>query len=203
MIERSINLDPVVFDNEYVRRKYALDLGNLFIPSDAGDPRHDYVTQGRHISPKYSSCGDWWNFVPWSMGCVEDELINRDDPEIGFKWKSGVNISEVKNGATKWKYWVNYKSELFPKTGDLLLMGSGLEEHVCMVEVLNGTTLQSFDFGQFNSETRKKCSSKKSRVWKNGRLYSPNGNSRVIVGWIDITKIPLNRYAVSLDSFQF
>lgn len=202
--DRTFYLYSVAFDDSERQRQYALDLGNLFIPSDAGDPRHDLVTQGRHIASNYSACGDWWNFVPWCMGCVEPEIINREDKEAGLKWHVQQNISRTYNGAKKFQIWQPYVANSVPAPGDLLFMGDygkGEQEHVCMVESLEGDVLKTFDFGQFNEKTGKKASKRITRTWRNGRLYSSNGSSRAIIGWIDITKVPLNRYAIALDSF--
>jgi hypothetical protein len=201
--ERTFYLDPIAFDDEVPNRQYAVDLGNLFIPSDQGDPRHDFVTQGRHKESNYSSCGDWWNFVPWCMGCTEDDLINRDDAETHLKWRRGKNISHTYNGAKKFKIWQAYVKGVEPKPGDLLFMGTYPKEleHVCMIESVEGDVWNTFDFGQFSPNTGK-CSRKVIRTFKDGRLYSRNGNSRAIIGWIDITKVPLNRYAIALDSFN-
>lgn len=202
-IQRDINLGTIAFnefDREY-KRQYALRLSQLVVPCSDGNVFHDYITQGRHKWNKYSSCGDWWNFIPWMLGCTNPSIINRDDREAGLLWHVEENISRTKNGAVKCKAWVPYSKNSIPNSGDLLFMGfyPKEQEHVCMVEKLEGDTLTTSDFGQFTEG--KKCSLRIKRKWQNGRLYSTNGNSRGIVGWINLCEIPLGRYAVNLDEF--
>lgn len=214
-LTRTFRLDAVglpEFAVESKKREYAVQCCALWCPSVAGNAYHDFVTQGRHTWGSYSSCADQWNALPWMMGCVNRSFLNRADTEAGLTWKAGENISKTYRSAIALGCWVAYKRgsgfERLPQPGDMLLMGdynAGELEHVCVVEdivIEEGTgkvQMTSFDYGQFAHG--KKCSLRVQREWRGGRLYSPSGKSRAIVGWIDVCKVPLNRDAVDLNSF--
>jgi hypothetical protein len=214
-LDRIVNLDatstPTDLKNN-AKRNYAVTCCALWCPSVAGDPAHDFVTQGRHAWPKYSSCGDQWNTLPWMMGCTDPGMINRDDAETGLRWQVQVNISKTLTGAKangSWRPYVSASSvEAIPQPGDMLFIGhydKGELEHVCVVEELTfdeesgATLLRTFDFGQFAEG--KKCSLRVEREWRKGRVYSKSGASRGVIGWVDITAVPLARYAVDLQTF--
>lgn len=218
--------------NDNAKRHYAVRCCELWCPSESGEPYHDFVTQGRHNWGSYSSCADQAHALLWMLGCTTRSFMNRADAEAGLTWAQGVNISKLVSGARALGCWKSYKKadtshgalETIPGPGDILLMGDfskGELEHVAIVDkyefqvddeapqeladsmfpqIPTRLWLHTFDYGQFANG--KKCSLQVRREWKDGRLHSPSGKSRAIIGWVDITKVPLDRYAVDLAQFK-
>jgi hypothetical protein len=171
-----------------IRNKIA-SIAGAVVPYQREHAINKIVTQGRAFYPKYSGCGDLWNYVLDKVG-APDSWVNRDSVTRNMKWKPAINISKPIGAAQKAGAWVKYKPGLYPQKGDLVLIGQepGEMAHVFVVlSVANDGMMKTAEYGQSNNAGGITY----RRINKNGRVESRDGSlGRHIVGWIDAEKIP-------------
>ena len=166
-------------------RNKIVSIVNAVVPYKKDTPQNKLVTQGRAFikKPFYSGCGDLWNHVLVKLD-APDSWINHDVPERGLKWVPSINISKPYGAALKAKAWVEYKKGLFPKKGDLMMIGrdGGETTHVTVVVESDGKG--HMKVGQFGAGDN-------ASAWSEGDI-GPGGmwGKRHINGWIDAEKIP-------------
>ena len=155
-------------------RKAAIALANWAcngsIGRIKGDPVFEMITEGRQKSwmsngkeTTYSSCGDLPHFVIWNLAGKPDpgsipigdqlRVVNRHE---AFGYQVGKNISLLSNVASRNTIQTSLPN-LVPLPGSILLMGSGGNEHVCIVNTYTESELTSFDYGQFVSVDSKEA----------------------------------------------
>jgi len=132
----------------------------------------------------------------WRALGVESALL---DPPF----KVGTGLSRLLQLGQKARAWVNYGPGKVPSPGDAVIVGDdgkGGVQHIYTVTTIstdNGVCIESVDGGQRDSD-RFQTILEKQRVWKAGRDIVYQGSDpgaaqaggRVIVGWIDVTKLP-------------
>jgi hypothetical protein len=184
---------------------YVVELARSVVPCDAADARMHLVCQGRHTAPKYSSCADLGHFVLWALGVCDDRIINRTDAELGITWRSGVNISELRDGARALGCWRDTMRaadvDARPEAGHIVLVGDrtgfGEEEHCFVVLAVEGDTIVSADLGQKHPDTGKQAGRIITRTAsvRGGRLCI---GSRRCLGWVLPEHAPRTRNALEL-----
>jgi hypothetical protein len=125
-------------------------------------------------------------------------------PELEPPYRTGSGISRLVAIARRAGAWIPFSADRRPSPGDAVLVGAGPgeTEHVYTVisvsEDGDNAVVESIDGGQRDA-ARQETISAKQRVWKGRRDIVFAGSDpgaasaagRTIVGWIDVTRLPL------------
>ncbi len=183
--------------------RYAVDAGGANYRR-RGDPVFEEVTEGRCSYSKYSSCGDLCHWLLFRLGVRDERIVNRSTDGGVIPWASGKNLSRLVYCVGK--AFVYAKSQAFSaKPGDILYVR--YPEHVCVLESapagahlnqpFNVTTC---DYGQVIEHAQAGVirTVPLTQKFVNGRFEQKLG-SRELVGWVDISKLRLDTWALLED----
>jgi len=164
-----------------------------------GDPIYDFVTEGRQVWPKYSSCGDLPQFILWALGCKDESIVNRD--VVGSGWEIGQNLSKLVYGTKKHFVWARHNDSRSPSMGNMLYVS--MPEHVSIVIDWNATTMMAVtcDYGQWDYKLGScgKLKTHKLVRTSEGHILV---DARTLRGWVDFTSIPLSVRALVPEDFS-
>lgn len=189
---------------------------NGLIGRTMGDPVFERVTERRQTinaqakknNPNvftYSACGDKEHAILYCLGCRDETLVNRNSDGGKTPWVSGVNISRI----TRHPAFIHAQGKVTPKRGDIFcLMGTKPQtEHVANAEFfdLDMGKAVSWDYGQFLRGTHGGKQVIRVLSYRNGQywLAASGSEDKYLVGWLDITKIPLTESAIVPDDFPY
>lgn len=164
-----------------------------------GNPIYDFVTEGRQVWPKYSSCGDLPQFILWALGCRDEHIVNRD--AVGSGWEIGQNLSKLVYGTKKHFVWAQHNDSRAPAVGDMLYVS--MPEHVSIVIDWNVTAMTAVtcDYGQWDYKLGScgKLKTHKLVCTRDGHTLVDN---RTLQGWLDFTNIPFSARALVPEDFS-
>ena len=186
-----------------ILRQAATALVTYAVNGDAGrnigDTVFNEITEGRAGGKGYSSCGDLCHWMMKCLGCRDESIVNRNDDGGKVPWVSGANLSRIvyHTGAA----WTPSHQGVFASPGDIIYLAlppDPMKEHVLVVLSHDANQLISCDYGQFFNG---KAGGKK-RIRKVSMIGSAMyADDRKIMGWVNITKIPLTTTASVPDDF--
>jgi len=153
-----------------------------------GDPVFERVTEGRAKWRKYSACGDLAHYVLKELGVTDERLVNRNDDGGGVPWVMGKNLSRIVYCAVPAFVWA--RGGLRPQPGDVLYVAS--PEHVCILERIDEAKgkIFTFDYGLWDHRQAKPAGRRVERVFGKVDKHTVRVGSRILRGWLDLTKIP-------------
>lgn len=173
-------------------RRQVVRAARRVVPFKREHATNKVVSQGRAFAPKYSGCGDLWNHVLDVVG-APNEWVNRDSPRRGMKWKAAVNISKPWGAAIRSGAAVKFrKGGPMPKGGDLVLIGQEPQELAHVLVILKKIGPRKYQTAEYGGGSNQSTLS--IREWDvNGRTVGDRLGNRLLVGWIDADKIPVDR----------
>lgn len=149
------------------------------------------VSQGRAFAPKYSGCGDLWNYVLDVVG-APDNWVNRDSARRGSKWKAAVNLSKPWGAALNFGAVIKFKKGgPWPKAGDLLLIGREPQELAHAIVITKKLGPRRYQTAEYGAASNAGVIGE--RVFDETGLCTSDKFKRHIVGWIDAGKIPVDK----------
>lgn len=149
------------------------------------------VSQGRAFAPKYSGCGDLWNYVLDVVG-APDSWVNRDSKRRGTKWKAAVNLSKPWGAALNAGAAIKFrKGGPWPKAGDLLLIGREPAEIAHALVITKKLGKRRYRTAEYGAASNAGVIGE--RVFDESGLCTSDKFKRHIVGWIDASKIPIDK----------
>ena len=172
-----------------------------------GDPVFEEVTEGRQRCWEskgktvcYSSCADLAHWVLWNLlgkptdasPALRDELrgINRQE---AFGWAVGQNIASLVRYVSPRAYYAA-GDNIGTKPGNIVLIGTGGQEHIAVVREVLPTTLLTFDYGQYLPATSQYCGKPVARAVTRGTDGRP---------WLYSGKPPGRPLVLSIDTGRF
>lgn len=192
-------------DDPAQRREDALTLVGQYLPCSRGDAHYREVC--KDFGGSGTTCGYLPGFLWYRLGCRDNRLVNRSEPQDGLTYHNAQNIACVVNGGKAVGAWRDYHpGQAPPEPGDVLYFQDALfisgastnpREHVAMCVAFDAASgsLTTYDLGhspdpEGNLVTR--------QMNADGSIAFM-GSTRKIVGIVDLTLVPMSAPADLTD----
>jgi len=172
------------------KRRQIIRVARRVVPFEREHATNKLVTQGRAFYPGYSGCGDLWSYVLDVIG-APTAWVNRNSSRRGIRWKEQVNISQPWQQAWKTGARVMFdpKKGLWPRAGDLVLIGQEPQELAHVFVILKRLGPRKYLTAEYGGASNKGSLGVR-QFDESGRVV--DGWRRMLVGWIDADKIPID-----------
>lgn len=221
-INRLFNDGDLLDDHpDMVTRWFAMELMDKYFPEPIEhtplfntSPEYEAITQGRASAAYktkdfFSTCGEVTMWLMERLGYVGN-VLNRDldvslPEEVGGghvkkRYRFGKNMQYTFSRSKKEGVWVPFDGRSFPLPGDIVFIANfpdSRTEHVFVFKESiqkNGKTIwRSYDGGQYIRTHYEQCVKIRERELRGRSVI--DSRSRQVHGWIDITKLDLDRPA--------
>jgi hypothetical protein len=192
---------PAPTDPENVREA-ALNLLTAYLPCRTGDAR--FAEIAKDYGGMGTTCGYLTGWLLWRLGCVDPQIVNREEPADGLRYAVGMNIARLVSGGKALGAWRTQAGGARPKPGDLCYYAmdppaknsdgsNNWHEHVNVAVDCSGDEWRSADAGRTDPQTGKQMAEFVTRKrFLDGRI-DYYGGPRKLIGWVDLTAVPFTR----------
>lgn len=173
------------------RRGQVLDALRLLIPARYGDATFERMTGG-HWRPGPNTgtpCGFLVSRVLRDGGALAPTVLNLDAPELGIHYEDSRNISKLIGGARALGAFHGGPDGIQPGDPYFLSDGPPLTEHVGIYTGTDGGAWITGDAGRRAADGTE-ITQYVRRAREGNRLHVGGGETRAIVGYISLDRLP-------------
>jgi len=183
-------------------RAQAMTLCQSYLPCNRGDAHYQEIA--KDFGGIGTTCGYLPAWMLWRLGCRNNAIVNRSEPDDGLAYTIAGNMTAVVTGGKVTGAWRLYvPGGPPPQAGDILYFNAGgAHEHVAIcVSFPEGGVgdLVTFDMGH---SMQPEGSLTTRHIAANGDVTFLGGSVRRLVGIDDLALIPMTAPADLTDHTQ-
>lgn len=183
-------------------RDLAMNLLTAYLPCKTGSAKFSEIAQD--YGGIGTTCGYLTGWLLWRLGCVDPQIVNREEPADGLHYAVGMNIARLVSGGKALGAWRTLAKDGRPKPGDLCYYAmdppaknpdgsNNWHEHVNVAVDCTGDDWKSADAGRTDPTSGKQMAEFVTRKrFADGRI-DYYGGPRKLIGWVDLTAVPFTR----------